>query len=59
MLHKEEKSRDDLATGVRDAHLARIVERSLMSLAALWLLSSNSTIFYIRLCGFKPRSRPI
>lgn len=29
MLHKEEKSRDDLA------HLARIVERLLMSLAAL------------------------
>lgn len=60
MLREEEKSRDDLATGVRDAHLVRIVEhRSLTSLAALRLLLSNSTIFYVRLCGFKPRSRPI
>lgn len=45
MLREEERSRDDLATGVRDARLVRIVERSLTLLAASWLLLSNSMIF--------------
>lgn len=52
MLREEERSRDDLATGIRDARLVRIVERSLTLLAALWLLLSNSMIF-LRSCGFK------
>lgn len=45
MLREEEKSHDDLATGVRDARLVRIVERSLTLPATSWLLLSNSTIF--------------
>jgi len=53
MLREKEKSYDDGRLFVR------IVERSLTLLVALWLLLLNSTIFHVRVCGFKPQSRPI